>query len=320
MKKEKVLVTGGAGFIGSNLTEELLNKGYHVIVVDDLSTGSMDNLKAFSTNPDLKFLCFSINDLKSLRTACQEVVYVFHQAALPSVPRSVSDPIATNHANINGTLNVLIAARDAGVKKVVYASSSSVYGDTPTLPKVETMPPCPLSPYAASKIAGEYYCTAFTASYGLPTASLRYFNVYGPRQAADSAYSAVIPRFITAIKNGKPPEIFGDGNQTRDFTFVKDVVNANILAATSSATGAFNIGTGTRISLNELANTIIQMAGKASITPVYSETRAGDVAHSLADITQAQNEFGYNALYDLRQGLQATIDKFDAYNEGVSGR
>lgn len=310
MKQEKVLVTGGAGFIGSHLTENLLGAGYQVTVVDDLSTGNLANLQHLSANPNLEVLCFSVNNIDRLRKACQGVAYVFHQAAIPSVPRSIADPIATNHANINGTLNVLIAAKDSGVKKVVYASSSSVYGDTPTLPKIEAMLPRPLSPYAASKISGEYYCAAFTASYGLPTASLRYFNVYGPRQAANSAYAAVIPMFISLIKQGKPPGIFGDGTQTRDFTFVKDVVNANILAAINPATGAYNIGTGANISLNELAETILKMMGRADLSPVYSGPRQGDVAHSLADISRAKVAFGYSPEYPLKDGLKMTIEVY----------
>ena len=235
---------------------------------------------------------------------------MFHQAAIPSVPRSVADPVSTNYANITGTLNVLVAARDAGVKKVVYASSSSVYGDTPTLPKKEAMVPEPLSPYAVSKLAGEHYCAAFTASYGLQTACLRYFNVYGPRQAADSAYAAVIPKFIQLIKQGKPPQIFGDGTQTRDFTFVKDVVRANILASQSLQNGAYNIGTGSSISLNELAHALLKMIGYAKINPVYSKPRPGDVAHSLADISKAEQAFGYRPLYTLSEGLKITVEEY----------
>ncbi|MDD4322370.1 MAG: SDR family oxidoreductase [Dehalococcoidales bacterium] len=307
----KVLVTGGAGFIGSHLTVELLGMGYQVCVVDDLSTGSLDNLKQVSSNPDLEVRCFSVNDRDLLLKACKGVRYIFHQAAIPSVPRSISDPLSTNHANVDGTLSVLVAARDAGVKKVVYASSSSVYGDTPTLPKVEEMAPNPLSPYAVSKLAGEYYCAAFTASYGLATTSLRYFNVYGPRQAADSAYAAVIPRFISLIKKGKPPQIFGDGCQSRDFTFVKDVVRANILAAQSPETGAYNIGSGISISLNELCSQMLKMMGRTDITPVYASLRPGDVLHSLAEISRAKIAFGYNPLYSLEQGLKATIEDYE---------
>jgi len=239
------------------------------------------------------------------------VRYIFHQAAIPSVPRSISDPLSTNHANVNGTLSVLVAARDAGVKKVVYASSSSVYGDTPTLPKVEEMVPNPLSPYAVSKMAGEHYCAAFTASYGLATTSLRYFNVYGPRQAADSAYAAVIPKFISLIKKGKPPQIFGDGCQSRDFTFIKDVVRANILAAQSPETGAYNIGSGMRISLSELCSQMLKMMDRTDITPVYASPRPGDVLHSLAEISLAKIAFGYNPLYSLEQGLKATIEDYE---------
>ncbi|MDD4230385.1 MAG: SDR family oxidoreductase [Dehalococcoidales bacterium] len=309
-KAVKVLVTGGAGFIGSHLTEELLGMGYQVLVVDDLSTGNLANLKHLSSDSNLEVLCFSVNDACRLQEACKGASYVFHQAAIPSVPRSVADPVSTNYANITGTLNVLVAARDAGVKKVVYASSSSVYGDTPTLPKKEAMVPEPLSPYAVSKLAGEHYCAAFTASYGLQTACLRYFNVYGPRQAADSAYAAVIPKFIQLIKQGKPPQIFGDGTQTRDFTFVKDVVRANILASQSLQNGAYNIGTGSSISLNELAHALLKMIGYAKINPVYSKPRPGDVAHSLADISKAEQAFGYRPLYTLSEGLKITVEEY----------
>ncbi|MCK9526935.1 MAG: SDR family oxidoreductase [Limnochordia bacterium] len=309
-KAVKVLVIGGAGFIGSHLTEELLGMGYQVLVVDDLSTGNLANLKHLSSDSNLEVLCFSVNDACRLQEACKGASYVFHQAAIPSVPRSVADPVSTNYANITGTLNVLVAARDAGVKKVVYASSSSVYGDTPTLPKKEAMVPEPLSPYAVSKLAGEHYCAAFTASYGLQTACLRYFNVYGPRQAADSAYAAVIPKFIQLIKQGKPPQIFGDGTQTRDFTFVKDVVRANILASQSLQNGAYNIGTGSSISLNELAHALLKMIGYAKINPVYSKPRPGDVAHSLADISKAEQAFGYRPLYTLSEGLKITVEEY----------
>ncbi|MCD6207707.1 MAG: NAD-dependent epimerase/dehydratase family protein, partial [Methanosarcinales archaeon] len=237
--------------------------------------------------------------------------YVFHQAAIPSVPRSIKDPAKTNEVNISGTLNVLIAAADNNVTKVVYASSSSVYGDTPVLPKEESMVPNPLSPYAVSKLAGEYYCKVFTEIHGLKTTSLRYFNVYGPRQDPSSEYAAVIPKFITKALNRESPIIYGDGEQTRDFTFVRDVVSANILAAKSSETGIFNIGGGKRISINELAETIIKASGTGTDPGLtYMEPRDGDVKHSLADIHRAESIIGYKPSYTLDDGLKETIRWF----------
>jgi len=235
--------------------------------------------------------------------------YVFHQAALPSVPRSVKNPIESNNTNINGTLNVLLAAKDNSVKKVIYASSSSVYGDTPTLPKKEEMMPSPLSPYAVSKLAGEYYCQVFSNVYNLPTVSLRYFNVYGPRQDPNSEYAAVIPKFVKSIIENKQPVIFGDGKQTRDFSYIDDVVNANILAAESKAIGVFNIACGKRITIKSLAETIMKLTGK-KLKIKYDKPRPGDIMHSLADITKAKKSFNYKPEFNIEKGLKETIKWF----------
>lgn len=303
---EKVVVTGGAGFIGSHLAEELSKRGYKVTILDNLFTGKRENVEPLLKEGKVEFIQGSITDSPLLYELFQDVSYVFHEAAIPSVPRSVENPQASHEANITGTLNVLLAAKDTGVKKVIYASSSSVYGDTPTLPKKEDMPPNPLSPYAVTKLSGEYYCRVFHRVYGLPTVCLRYFNVYGPRQDPASQYAAVIPRFINRVLENKPPIIFGDGEQTRDFTFVKDVVEANILAAESNAYGVYNIGRGERISINKLAEIIIQLVGN-NIEPVYQEARSGDVKHSLADISRART-FGYSPKWSLEEGLRETVN------------
>ena len=304
---KKAVVTGGAGFIGSHLAEELLNRGYTVIVLDNLSIGSILNITSFEYHSSFQFIEGSISEKCLLTEIFEDASFVFHQAAIPSVPRSIETPDLTHSANVTGTLNVLMAARDAGVQKVVFASSSSVYGNSQTLPKHEAMLPSPLSPYAASKIAGEHYCTAFTAAYGLPTVCLRYFNVYGPRQSADSDYAAVIPKFIKAISSKQRPTIFGDGSQTRDFTFVKDVVNANILAAESSATGIFNICSGLKVTINELAVELARLLNRPKIKPEHCEPRQGDVLHSLGDYQLAKAVFGYKPVYSLAEGLKATI-------------
>jgi UDP-glucose 4-epimerase len=304
----KVVVTGGAGFIGSHLAEELAKRGYHVIVLDDLSTGKMKNIAELLRGSKADFIQGNIANLALLGKLFQDVDYVFHQAAIPSVPRSVENPLASHEANITGTLNVLLAARDNRVRKVIYASSSSVYGDTPTLPKREDMPPNPQSPYAVTKLAGEYYCQAFEQVYGLSTACLRYFNVYGPRQDPSSQYAAVIPRFIQRARKGSPPIIFGDGEQTRDFTFVKDAVEANILAAERDACGIFNIGKGEKLSINELAELIIELVGN-KVDTIHQEPRPGDIRHSLAEISKARG-FGYEPKYCLETGLRETIEWF----------
>lgn len=305
---KKVIVTGGAGFIGSHLAEELVNRGYHVVILDDLSTGKRGNIEALLKGEDVKFIQGSITDLRLLQGLFQNVDYVFHQAAIPSVPRSIEAPIASHEANVTGTLNVLLAARDNGVGKVIYASSCAIYGNTQTLPIREDAPTHPLSPYAVTKLAGEYYCQVFHQVYGLPTVCLRYFNVYGPRQDPDSQYAAVIPRFISRALKGEPPIIYGDGEQTRDFTFVKDVVEANILMAVSEATGIFNFASGGSVSINRLAEAIIEFSGNA-LGPTHEAPRPGDIRHSLADISRAKS-FGYGLKWSLEEGLKETIRVF----------
>ena len=302
---QRTIVTGGAGFIGSHLAEELVRRGYQGTILDDLSTGKVENIKALMTNSDVRFIKGSVTDLPLLSKLFQNIDYVFHLAAIPSVSRSIENPLASHRVNITGALNMLLAAKENKVKKVIYASSSSVYGDTPALPKREDMLPNPQSPYAVTKLAGEYYCQVFHQIYGLPTISLRYFNVYGLRQDPNSQYAAVIPTFIKRLSEGKPPIIFGNGEQTRDFTFIKDAVEANILAAESNATGIFNIGTGQRITINELARLIPRLLGK-DIKPIHREARPGDIRHSLADISKAK-QFGYNPRYSLEEGLKETI-------------
>ena len=308
MKNKKVVVTGGAGFIGSNLAKKLaLNN--KTIVIDDLSTGYLKNIQEEVDKNQITFVKGSITDLDLLKEVFKNVDYVFHQAAIPSVPRSIKDPVLSNHANVNGTLNVLVAARDKNVKKVVYASSSSVYGDTPTLPKKEDMTPCPLSPYAVSKLTGEYYCKVFTGVYDLKTVALRYFNVYGPRQDPEGEYAAVIPKFIMKILDDKPPVVFGDGEQTRDFSFIDDVVQANILAAEGTTCGVFNVAGGKRITINALANLIMKIIGK-KIDIEYKESRPGDILHSLADISKAGDSFNFIPAFGIEKGLEETVKWF----------
>ena len=305
----KTVVTGGAGFIGSSIADRLVNVGCKVTVIDDLSTGHITNITHLLQNKQLQFIEGSITDRQLLQRAFYGSEVVFHQAAVPSVPRSISDPLTAHQVNATGTINVLCAAKDEGVRKVIYASSSSVYGDLPSLPKRESAKVKPLSPYAVSKLTGEYYCGVFNQIYGLATACLRYFNVYGPRQDPKSEYAAVIPRFISAIKSDKAPIIYGDGDQTRDFTFVEDVVSANILAATSDATGVFNIGSGQSISITDLAYLIAGLTGKSYIKPIYEKARRGDIKHSLADISKARS-FGYEPCFNLEQGIRTTIREF----------
>jgi UDP-glucose 4-epimerase len=307
MKGNRVVITGGAGFIGSNLSHELASDNT-VIIIDDLYTGKVDNIASLINKENVKFIQGSILDLQLLQEAFRAIDFVFHQAAIPSVPRSVKDPLSTNTVNITGTLNVLLASRDNKVKKVVYASSSSVYGDTPILPKNENMVPNPLSPYALTKLVGEYYCRIFTQVYGLPTICLRYFNVYGPRQDPNAEYAAVIPKFISRILQNKCPIVYGDGNQTRDFTYIKDVVNANILAAESQSTGVINIGSGSNVTINELAETIIKSLNR-DIGIIHEQNRVGEVKHSQADITLAKT-IGYKPKYSLVDGLLETVRRF----------
>lgn len=308
MKNKKVVVTGGVGFIGSHLAEELAQRDYQVMIVDDLSTGRMRNIEPLLKERNVGFIQGTITDLPLLQRLFSDVDYVFHQAAIPSVPRSIEDPKASHEVNTTGTLNVLLASRDHQVSKVIYASSASVYGDTQTLPKREDMVPNPLSPYAATKLAGECYCRVFQEVYGLPTVCLRYFNIYGPRQDPSSQYAAVIPRFIERVSKGSPPVIFGDGEQTRDFTFVKDAVDANIRAAEGDATGIFNIGRCESVSINRLAELIIELVG-GSVKPVYEKPNPGDVKHSLADISRART-FGYEPKVSLEEGLREIIRCF----------
>ncbi|MBN1455089.1 MAG: SDR family oxidoreductase [Methanomicrobia archaeon] len=305
----KTVVTGGAGFIGSNLVAALLQDGHEVHIIDNLSTGKRENLVDLVSQPDCTFVEGSVIDLNLLQTVFRDIDCVFHQAAIPSVQRSVEDPRATNEANVNGTLSVLIAARDCGVKKVVYASSSSVYGDTPTLPKTEEMIPNPKSPYAVSKLTGEYYCRVFSEVYGLKTVCLRYFNVYGPNQDPSSDYAAVIPQFITRVLEQKPPVIYGDGAQTRDFTYVEDVAHANIQSMKQEVEGIFNIACGERISVNELATIVMELVG-VNLAVRYNEPRPGDIKDSLADISRARKELRYNPEYSLTAGLEKTIRWF----------
>jgi nucleoside-diphosphate-sugar epimerase len=304
---KRILITGGAGFIGSNIAQELIKRGDDVKIIDNLTTGKVTNIKNILDK--IKFIQGDIRDLNLLKKLMKEVDYVFHQAAIPSVPRSVKDPIASNRTNVEGTLNVLVAAKDNNVKKVIYASSSSVYGDTLTLPKVETMKPNPLSSYAVTKLTGEYYCKVFYKIYGLRTISLRYFNVFGRNQDPASEYAAVIPKFITGVLSNKPLIIYGDGKQTRDFTFIKDVVQANIKAAESSKGDGevLNIARGERITINELSEMIINMVGK-KIKPLYDKPRPGDIKHSLADVSRAKELIGYIPEYSLKEGLKNTID------------
>lgn len=305
---KRAVVTGGAGFIGSHIADGLVARGYQVAIIDDLSTGNKENVASLLNQNHVEFTECSIADLSVLTKLFRGANYVFHLAAIPSVPRSIENPQASHEANITGTLKVLLAARDTAVKKVVYASSCAVYGDTCTLPIKEDTLSNPQSPYAVTKLAGEYYCQVFHQVYGLPTVCLRYFNVYGPRQDPNSDYSAVIPRFIQRVLDGKPPIILGDGEQTRDFTFITDVVEANILVAESQATGIFNIGSGQSISITRLAELIIGLAG-INVKPIHEEPRQGDIKHSLADISKA-GSFGYKPKYSLERGLRKTIASF----------
>jgi len=302
------LVTGGAGFIGSHLAEALVGRGHTVRVVDNLVGGKRANLAHVA---GVEFLEGDLADMAVAEHAVRGVDYVLHQAAIPSVPRSVADPVTSNRANITATLNVLVAARDAKVKRLVYAGSSSAYGNAATLPKHEDMPPNPLSPYALQKVVGEQYCRMFTQLYGLETVSIRYFNVFGPRQDPGSPYSGVISLFSTALLEGRPPTIYGDGEQTRDFTYVTNVVDGVLRAcdAPNVAGEWINVATGGRISLNELLRVMQQIVG-TSLQPVYAETRQGDVQDSQADITKARTRLGYEPTVDLEEGLRRTLDWF----------
>ena len=305
------LVTGGAGFIGSHLSEQLLSCGYAVRILDNFSTGKPENLASFRDHIDLHE--GDVRDIAACRKACEGVDYVFHLAALASVPLSVENPFLTNEINVTGTLNVLWAARDAGAKRLVFASSTSVYGDNPELPKREPMSGVPLSPYALSKLVGEKTCQSFSKIYGLSTVCLRYFNVYGPRQDPASQYAAAVPIFISRMAAGERPVVFGDGEQTRDFVFVLDIAQANILAAeTPGVTGdVFNIASEGSLTINALVRTINDVLG-SKLEPTYEPPRAGDILHSAADIDLARDRLNFRPLYDFRRGLEMTIAWFKA--------
>ncbi|MDN5301099.1 MAG: UDP-N-acetylglucosamine/UDP-N-acetylgalactosamine 4-epimerase [Thermoanaerobacteraceae bacterium] len=302
------LITGGAGFIGSNIAEELLRRGEKVRIIDNFSTGKRENIERFIN--DIELIEGDLRNIEDAKKAVNGIEYILHQAALPSVPRSVVDPISSNASNIDGTLNLLVAARDAGVKRVVIAASSSAYGDTEILPKVENMMPNPLSPYAVTKYVEELYGRVFSKVYGLETVSLRYFNVFGPRQDPNSQYAAVIPKFITKMLKGESPIIYGDGEQSRDFTYIDNVVEANILAATSEKVGhgeIINIACGKRISLNQLVQKINKILG-TDIRPIYDKPRVGDVKHSLASIKKAEELLGYSVKVNFEDGLKKVIE------------
>lgn len=307
LKRARVVVTGGAGFIGSHLVDALSERGASVRVVDDLSTGREENLA--SAHPHVEFVRGSILDERLLREVCAGAEYIFHQAALPSVPRSIEDPRGSHEVNATGTLAVLLAARECGAKRVVYASSSSVYGDSEALPKREDMPSSPLSPYALQKLTAEYYSRMFQNLFGAESVGLRYFNVYGPRQNPNSEYAAVIPKFLRSIDCGVAPTIFGDGETTRDFTFVEDVVLANLLAAVTPGIGGdvFNIANGERVSLNGLVREMHAVTGK-SVAPTYGPFREGDIRHSLADVSKAERILGFKSSVALKEGLSRTLE------------
>jgi UDP-glucose 4-epimerase len=303
-----VLVTGGAGFIGSHIAEALAAAGARVRVLDNLSTGHAENLEEIGGRVD--FVRGSLNDPESLRRALEGVELVYHEAAIPSVPRSVADPVETHLACADGTFALLVAARAAGVRRLIYAASSSAYGDQPVLPKVEDMPPQPLSPYAAAKLVGEYYCQVWARVYGFETVCLRYFNIFGPRQDPSSQYSGVISRFISALMSGGRPVIYGDGEQSRDFTYVRNAVDANLRAAeTIGGVGqVINVANGERTTLNELLAALKRVTGKTDVEPEYREPRVGDVRHSLADITRARELLGYVPSVGLEEGLKKTVE------------
>jgi UDP-glucose 4-epimerase len=303
----RYLVTGGAGFIGSNIVDEIVRRGHAVTVLDDLSAGKEENLAGARNKID--FHRASITDLEKVKAACAGADYVVHLAARTSVPRSVVDPLETNRVNIDGTLNVLVAARDAKVKRVVFAASSSAYGETPTLPKVETMPPAPISPYGVTKLVGEMYAQVFGRVYGLENVSLRYFNVFGPRQDPTSQYSGVLSRFIFALLDGNQPVVFGDGEQSRDFTYIDNVVDATLRACEApGASGlVFNVGTASRITLNDTLRLLEKISSKPG-RPRYDPPRTGDILHSQADISLGREILGYEPQVGFEEGLRRTWD------------
>jgi len=303
---EKFLVTGGAGFIGSNICKKLVSQRCFVRVVDNLLTGKKSNLADIIDK--VEFIQADMGDEDVARSAMKDIDFCLHQGALPSVPRSIDNPAATHQHCLNATFTLLLAARDAGIKRFVYASSSSAYGDTPTLPKIETMQPQPLSPYAAAKLAGEYYAKVFYEVFGLETISLRYFNVFGPHQDPTSRYAAAIPAFVTAILKDEQPTVFGDGEQSRDFTYVDNVVEANLLAAKAKKTcgEVINIACGQAITVNETIDIINELVGR-NIKPIYTDPRPGDVKHSLADISLAKKLIGFKPKISFRQGFEKAI-------------
>jgi UDP-glucose 4-epimerase len=306
----KVLVTGGAGFIGSHTAERLCAEGYAVRVLDNFSTGRRRNLLALAD--DIELIEGDIQSYERVHTAIQGCEYVFHEAALPSVPRSVQDPLTSNASNVIGTLNVLLAARDSGVRRVIFASSSSVYGPSAVLPMREDLPATPISPYAVSKLAGEGYCRSFLSVYGLEAVALRYFNVFGPRQDPLSDYAAVIPRFIAALVAGRSPTIFGNGEQSRDFTYIGNVVEANLLAMEADHVGGnvYNVACGERVTLNHLLEELQQLTGR-DVPAIYAPPRLGEIRHSVADLTRAQRDLGYRPLISLREGLRLSLAHYE---------
>ncbi|MGB8785538.1 MAG: SDR family oxidoreductase [Terriglobales bacterium] len=314
----KYLVTGAAGFIGSSLVRALLDKGAEVRGIDNFATGRWENLTEVLSRIDFREA--DILDLTAMQDACQGVDYVLHQAAIPSVPKSVLDPIGSNRANIDGTVNVLVAARDAKVKRVVYAASSSAYGDTPTLPKYEAMAPNPISPYAVAKLASELYMISFFRCYGLETVCLRYFNIFGPRQDPSSPYSGVLAKFSMQMLRGEQPTIFGDGETSRDFTYIDNAVSANLLACSTAAAECagrvFNCATGRRITLNETFRALQPLTGYKGAVK-YAPERGGDIKHSLADISQAQKHLGYKVLVNFEDGLRQTVEWYKRQSQPV---
>jgi UDP-glucose 4-epimerase len=307
----RYLVTGGAGFIGSNTVDELVRRGHSVVVLDDLSAGKEGNLLQVAGK--FEFIRGSVTDLETVRKACRGVDYVLHLAARTSVPRSVKDPLETNRINVDGTLNVLVAARDAKVRRFVFAASSSAYGETPSLPKREDMTPAPISPYGVSKLVGEIYAQVFGRVYGLENVSLRYFNIFGPRQDPGSPYSGVLSRFITALLDGAPPVVYGDGKQSRDFTYVENVVHTNLLAceAANASGKVFNIGTGGRVTLNQTLKLLEKISGK-TVQARYDPPRQGDILHSQADIELTRKMLGYTPRVSFEEGLRRTWEWYRA--------
>lgn len=303
------LITGGAGFIGSNIAKRLVRDGESVRVIDNFSTGKKNNIDEIKDKIDL--IEGDIRDTETVLKAVKDVDFIIHQAALPSVPRSIKDPITANDVNVTGTLNLLNASKNSKIKRFVYASSSSVYGDTPILPKREDMPPNPQSPYAVTKLTGEYYCSVFYKVYGLPTVSLRYFNVFGPFQDPESQYAAVIPKFINAVLHHNSPVVYGDGEQSRDFTFIDNVVDANILSCRNdkSSGKVLNIACGNRYTLNRLLTEVSYLTGNKA-NPQFIEPRSGDIRHSQADISSARELIGYRPKIDFREGLKRTVEWF----------